>query len=310
MGICLQADGVAIARINTATQPPQLLDCAFEPAADGVSLSGTLHSMVKKHHIGSVATVLVLEADDFSIQTMEAPQVEPEERLQAIRWKLNEVIDFDVAEAITDIFEVPSSSSGRQPMIYVVAARQSSLQDKTTPLLESGVQLESIDIPELTQRNIAELLPEDNMGVALLALGPDSGLLTLTHKSSLYLSRQLEIGYRQLDRQQEIGDSDLSMVGMSPDLQRAMDQIVLEVQRSFDYYESHFGLAPINSLIIAPLAVEVPGFINYMSSQLGVQVRMLDISAVLDTGEPIERSRQAACWSAIGAALRHNEVEA
>ena len=267
--------------------------------------------MIKQQRINKSDAVLVLEKGDFVLQTMESPQVEAAEKVQAIRWKLKEMIDFDVGEAIVDIFDVPQpAGSSRQAMVYVVAAHQPTLQQKTGPLLDNDIQLEAIDIPELTQRNIAELLPENEMGVAVLALGADSGLLTLTHQSSLYLSRQLDFGYRELDRPQTDDDSDMSMVGLSPDLQRAMDQIVLEVQRSLDYYESHFGLAPINSLIIAPLAIEVPGLINYMASQLGVQVRMLDMSAVLDTREPIERSQQAACWAAIGAALRHDEVRA
>ena len=307
IGISLQPDGVAFARINTDTQPPQLLDCAFESADDSESIQDSLQTILKQHRLTDSEVVLVLDKADFTFQTMESPQVETSEKVQAIRWKLKDVIDFDVGEAIVDIFDVPQpSGSSRQEMVYVVAADQKVLQEKATPLLDKDIQLEVIDIPELTQRNIAELLPEDGMGVALLALEADSGLLTLTHKSSLYLSRQLDFGHRELDRPQASDDSDMSVVGMSPDLQRAMDQIVLEVQRSLDYYESHFGLAPISSLIIAPLAIEVPGLLNYMASQLGVQVRMLDLSAILDISEPIERPKQAACWAAIGAALRHD----
>lgn len=269
----------------------------------------SLHTLMKQYRLTDSEAVLVLDKDDFSFQTMESPQVESSEKVQAIRWKLKDVIEFDAADAIVDIFDVPQpSGSSRQEMVYVVAAHQHLLQQKTAPLLENDVQLEAIDIPELTQRNIAELLPEDAMGVAVLALEADSGLLTLTHQSSLYLSRQLDFGYRELDRPQTNDTGDMSVVGLSPDLQRAMDQIVLEVQRSLDYYEGHFGLAPISNLIIAPLAIEVPGIINYMASQLGVQIRMLDLSAILDISEPVERSRQAACWAAIGAALRHDSV--
>lgn len=309
LGICLQTDGIAVARITTDTHPPQLLDCYFEPVVDGKSATDVLEQLAKRQGIRNTEAILVLERSDFVLQTMESPRVEAAEKVQAIRWKLKDTIDFDVSEAIVDVFDVPQpTGSSRQEMIYVVVAHTPVLQNKTTPLLECDIQLEAIDIPELTQRNIAELLPENELGVALLALGPDSGLLTLTHKSSLYLSRQLDFGYRELDQKLIEGDGDMSMVGLSPAMQRAMDQIVLEVQRSLDYYESHFGQAPINSLIIAPLAIEIPGLINFIAGQLGVQVRMLDISAVLDTREPVERGQQSACWSAIGAALRNNSV--
>ncbi len=299
-----------MARISSESTPPQLLTCAFEAYGETNNIATSLRKLLKVHNATDQDTTLVLEKPDFSIQTMEAPQVEPEEVLQAIRWKLKDLIDFDVGEALIDIFDVPQpAGSSRQAMVYVVVAEKSRLQEKTLLLQENNVQLEAIDIPELTQRNIAEWLPENEKGVALLALGADHGLLTLTHQSTLYLSRQLDFGYRELDRPQDGEDDGFSMVGLSPDLQRAMDQIVLEVQRSLDYYESHFGLAPINSLIIAPLAIEVPGLVKYIESQLGVQVRLLDISTILDWQEPVDRYRQAVCWSAIGAALRNDGIK-
>ncbi|MFO7604182.1 MAG: hypothetical protein R6X06_10260 [Gammaproteobacteria bacterium] len=309
LGISLQSDGVAVARINADTQPPQLLGCRFVPLTAGLTPVQALERLMKQQPLGNTDAVLVLEKADFVLQTMESPQVEAAEKVQAIRWKLKDTIDFDVSEAIIDLFDVPQpAGSSRQAMVYVVAAHRPVLQQKTTPLLEHDIRLSAIDIPELAQRNIAALLPEDKQGVALLALSSDSGLLTLTCDVTLYLSRQLELGYRQLTPAPSVADSDMSMVGLSPDMQRAMDQIVLEVQRSLDYYESHFGLAPITSLVIAPLAVEVPGLLQYIASQLGVQVRMLDISSVLDTREPIAREQQAACWTALGAALRQDEA--
>ena len=91
---------------------------------------------------------------------------------------------------------------------------------------------------------------------------------------------------------------------MSPDQQRSLDAIVLEVQRSLDYYESHFAKPAINSLVIAPLPYEVPGLIKYLAGALGLQVRMLDLNAVLDMKQPMSEEQQAEVFFAIGAALR------
>ena len=63
---------------------------------------------------------------------------------------------------------------------------------------------------------------------------------------------------------------ELSLDAIAPEQQQAMDAIVLEVQRSLDYYESHFGQPPINSLVIAPLQQNVPGLVDYFASNLGV----------------------------------------
>jgi len=91
---------------------------------------------------------------------------------------------------------------------------------------------------------------------------------------------------------------------LPPAQQKALDAIVLEVQRSLDYYESHFAKPAINSLVIAPLPYETPGMIEYLASALGMQVRLLDLNAVLDTKMPMSNEQQAHGFYAIGAALR------
>ena len=103
IGVSLQSDGVAFARINTDTQPPQLLDCAFESVNDNESIQLSLQTILKQHRLTDSEVVLVLDKADFTFQTMESPQVETSEKVQAIRWKLKDVIDFDVSDAIVDI---------------------------------------------------------------------------------------------------------------------------------------------------------------------------------------------------------------
>ena len=168
-------------------------------------------------------------------------------------------------------------------------------------------------------RNIAALLPEDKNGVALLYFGPQGTILTLTRQEIFYLSRSREYSSHQLvldavasERAGDEGDLALEPVdesGISLTLQQHLDTIILETQRSMDYYESHFSLPPISSLVIAPTEEPVPGMMAYLANNLGLPVRMLDLNTVLDTSEPLSDALQAQCLLAIGAALRQ-EVKA
>ena len=94
---------------------------------------------------------------------------------------------------------------------------------------------------------------------------------------------------------------------MSPGLRRLLDAIVLEVQRSLDYSESHFGLPPVSGLVIAPTESPVPGMLGYLSSNLGLPVRLLDLNTVLECEQTLGDALQARCFEAIGAALRVEE---
>ena len=244
---------------------------------------------------------------------LEKPEVTDDELPQAVRWRVKDSLPFDVNNAIVDVFEIPGQRErGRSPLVYVTAAEKKFLKQRIDLLEEQNLELEKIDIAEMVMRNIASLLPEDQQGVALLKLDATKGLITLTHESSLYLARNLEVGYASLANNTgpEFNAAEINPAegmaleeGLSPDQQRSFDAIVLEVQRSLDYYESHFAKPAINSLVIAPLPYKIPGMINHLASALGLQVRLLDLNAVLELTQPISDEIQANCFYAIGAAL-------
>ena len=244
----------------------------------------------------------VISPDSHNLLLIEAPDVQPAELKAAVRWRIKDLIDFHIDDAVIDVFEIPEQGAapGRARLMYAVAARASMIQDSVVNLEKSSLHLETVDIPELAIRNVTALLDDDIRGVAFLYLAQDAGVITLTRQGSLYLSRNIDVGLKQMVPAS--GSDELH-----PQTQQALDKVVLEVQRSLDYYESHFSQPPITSLVIAPMENEVAGVLPYLSANLGMATSMLDINSVLASDEPISNSLQAKCLLAIGAALRHEK---
>lgn len=319
-GIGFEPDGLALASVSHGSaHGPQLTTVRYHPLEQTDDLDSVLGVASRDRDLRAFSANGVLAEGSFQLFLIEKPQVEDGELKSAVRWKIKDMIDFSIDEAIIDVFSVPGQRDrGRADMLYVVAARRATIREHIDSLERHGFGLNIIDIPELAQRNIAARLPEDGSGVALLKLGPSSGLLTLSRESVLYLSRHIDTGLRDLTppagqavSEESLTDVpsdslELSLDAIAPEQQQAMDAIVLEVQRSLDYYESHFGQPPINSLVIAPLQHNVPGLVDYFASNLGVSVRELDLTAVLDSSEVLSPELQSRCWFAIGAALRSN----
>lgn len=252
-----------------------------------------------------------MDSSQSTLLLVEAPEVDPAELKAAVRWRIKDLIDFHVDDAVIDVFDI-EGQRGRTKMMYVVVARIATVQEHINLLEKAHVNLGVIDIAELAQRNIAALLPEDQNGVALLHLTARGGLLTLTRQGSLFLARPIEFGTEQLAAtlpaaQENEFTLDEESDGPPAALRRLMDAIVLEIQRSLDYYESHFGLPPISSLVVAPLAQPVPGLAGYLGGNLGLPVRTLDLNTVLDCEQTLSDELQARCLPAIGAALRVEE---
>ncbi|NKB38817.1 MAG: hypothetical protein GKR93_16925 [Gammaproteobacteria bacterium] len=87
-----------------------------------------------------------------------------------------------------------------------------------------------------------------------------------------------------------------------------LDTVIVEIQRSLDYYESHFAMPQISSLVITPLSQELPGVAEYISGQLDIPTRILDIQSLIDSELELDSQMQSQCLLAIGAALRSEDV--
>lgn len=311
--VVLSNEGIADACvIRNAGQPPTLQSVHYSNIENKAETTSLLKQFVQNNNLENKSITTSLLIGESNLVMLEKPEVAKNELRQAVQWRIKDSLSFDIENAIIDVFEIPGQKErGRTPLVYVTAAEKTFLKQRIQMLEEQNLDVESIDIAELVMRNIAALLPEDQQGVALLKLEATKGLMTLTQNSSLYLARNIDVGHSALSIKPSILGEDSQEAdglaledGMSPDQQRSLDAIVLEVQRSLDYYESHFAKPAINSLVIAPLPFEVHGVVKYLASALGLQVRLLDLNAILDMPKPMSQEEQSNCFFAIGAALR------
>ena len=242
-----------------------------------------LRQLIKRHSLKRIPSVGVMGIGHYQILLTEAPPVLESELVAATRWRVQELIDFNIEEAIIDVFDVPASHR-QEKMIYVVVARQKAVQRHVDNLLRLGFKLIALDIPELALRNIAALLPEDKNGVALLWLTPKFMMLTITRHTILYLSRTVE-----------------------GEIKHILPLIIAEIRRSLTYYENHFNQAPINHLVIAPTSSPLPNLGKYLANHLGINVRLLDLNALLNSVR-LSVAQQAQCFPILGAALRQKSL--
>ena len=296
--------GIALATISRREgDTPVLLAHDYRELEPLDSPAETLKNMVDTHRMAKQSASLVVAPLSHSLLLIEAPDVPPAELKAAVRWRIKDLIDFHIDDAVIDVFEVPDKGApGRAKLMYAVAARAADIRDSIDLLEGVGLEIDIIDIPELALRNIACMLPEDVQGVAMLYFGEENGVMTLTRQGSLYLSRNLDVGQAHMRP-----NPDDSAEEREERLHRVLDHVGLEIQRSLDYYESHFGQGAISNVAIAPMESNVPGMIPYLSGHLSIAVRLFDLNALIDIAEPMNDSAQACSLLAIGAALRHEQ---
>jgi MSHA biogenesis protein MshI len=242
---------------------------------------------------------VTLPADSYQLAQVELAGLPDDEQREAARWQIRDLLNFPADEAVVDIYAVPPYGSERRPLTYAVAAQEKFLRSQVTLIKSAGLSLCAIDIPEFALRNLTDLYAADSRGVAILRLLENDGLLVVARDGMLYLTRSFPIGMNDLLPHAD-GDTEA--------LAEQVDAIVLEIQRSFDYCESTFGLPTVSRLLVAQTQREIPAVISYLDNFLAPKVEPLDFSAVLNLPADSEQLELNRHLLAIGAALRQEGV--
>lgn len=286
-GFCclnITSKGLALAYSRSNTPTLEIERAQFIPFGKS-TITEILPAIVNDYRLQNMQCSWVLQPDDYKLLTIERLPVADEELAQALRWRIKDLISYPTAEATIDFFNCPNQSPRpNQEWLYVVIARTAYLQSVIAPIQASGLTVSTIDISELALRNIMHLYPEDERGIALLVRHENNCELIITRQGELLLARHLEVNLNYLTSDPQI-----------------LEKLALEIQRSFDYYQSQLRQTPPNTLIVS---YENADLLNYLSQQLSCSVRGLTLENHIPLHENIDPLTLEQCLYAIGGLLR------
>jgi MSHA biogenesis protein MshI len=291
VGLSLSDEGVALAYVRGrgAGERPRLDYCRFSRG----DASGQLAALSRELPSHRAPAAEALEAGSYHLLLVEAPEVPVDELRAAIRWRIKDLIDFHIDDAVIDVFQMPAQGRGGiNKMMYAVAARADLVRGRIDAAEAAGLRLDAVEIAELSLRNVARLLEEDGHGVSLLYLGDRHSVLLIVKQGVLYQTRRIETGIETL----------AAASGLRSEL---IAGLALETRRSLDYFESHHEQSSIPVLYTMGLGVSDQ---DLLRSDLGLTVRNVDVTNMLDSSLELDDDTQRRCLPAIGAALREDPV--
>jgi MSHA biogenesis protein MshI len=292
-------DGICAGRVQRVRDAKPVVELsAFYPATISFSPE-VLERLNKDLKAASFRCGTMLGGGEYQLLTVDAPNVPQDELKTAVRWRLKDMLDFHVDDATIDVLDIPvdTTNAARGHSMFAIAARNALIQSRQALFSEARLELNVIDIPEMAQRNISALLETDARGLAVLSFDGDGGLLTITCKGELYLSRRIDVPLEQLT------DSDPAR------LQNVFDKITLELQRSLDHFDRQFHYVNVLKLLLAPTGAQ--GLHEYLAANLYMPVEAMTLDQVFDLSkapELLDVAQQQRFFLTLGAALRHEEV--
>lgn len=279
--------------VRPAGQRPQVL--ALDSYARSDDDAQALVALRKRLKLQRFRCTTFLSVGAYHFFQVDAPNVPDEETISALRWSLKELLDYPVENATVDAVRIPvEQSSSRQPALFAVAANNATLAPRIQAFDTAGLDLQAVDVPEMAQRNVAALFEEPNRGLAFLHLDEVGGLLTITYRGELYAVRRIDLSAKQLAEAETERRAQL------------LERVMLELQRTLDNFDRQYGFVSVAGMVVST-SPAVPELIPYLTENLYVPVRAMDLSTVCDfpsLPELRDAERQAQCLHVIGAALR------
>ncbi|MDO9224925.1 MAG: hypothetical protein Q8M09_06270 [Pseudomonadota bacterium] len=276
-------DGVAALRLEGDPGRPHVAAFAL---LDGASPNpDLLQRLARETGIQNAPLTALLNQDAYHTVLIEAPNVPDDELPSAIRWKVKDLLNFHIDDAVLDHLPVPGRA-GQTPSLYVVAAQAPAVRELAQPYHQADLPLSVIDIRETAQRNLSVRLAPEDYAVAMLHLEGESGLLTFTFGGDLVLSRRIE--------------------GRGAGGDFLFDRVAMETQRSVDYFERQFSWLPLAKLYLAPMP-DSALLARKLADYLPFGAEVLDLNRLFDlSGQDrlLDERTQNRTFHLLGAALR------
>ncbi|MFT5419334.1 MAG: MSHA biogenesis protein MshI [Candidatus Endobugula sp.] len=224
VGIQLSRDYISILVLDCQfAETPKIIDYMNYSVGKETSaekLVFRIKEYLEEHHLSDAKCCLVLDDQDYQLLVVDPPNVPESEMAEAVKWKIKDLIQYPIAEAVVDVFLQSDINSPEKYIANVIVANKEIVDRKAGFIRSVGLCLVAIDIPELCYRNYFERSLYQEKNIALVSIKENYGKIIVIKKSCVYFSRSFSLPYKGglLD---EIPES----------------EVVLELQRSLDYYE-------------------------------------------------------------------------
>ncbi len=260
----------------------------------------------------------------ISMQTMDEPELG-----EAVRNEAAQYIPFDMSEVNVDYQVLSESLGGPTIDVLLVAVKKDKVLNYTNALQLSGRQPAIVDIDAFALQNCYEYNyePAPSSTTALLNIGASVMNINIVRGSMPLFTRDVSVGGNQytdsLQKELDLTFEDAEALKLGrkvgtvseeaklPILQQVTEIIVLEIQKTFDFFRATASGEHIERIYVAGGSSQVPGLVEALRQELSIPVEPLNpflrIVPPIGEGADLVQRNSAQLAVAVGLALRSFE---
>jgi type IV pilus assembly protein PilM len=227
------------------------------------------------------------------VKKISLPQMSQEELAESIHWEAEQYIPFDIQDVSID-YEVVGEGSGGNMDVLLVACKKDKISDYSSAITQAGKNPALVDVDVFALQNCYEVNYGIDPGrvVALLNVGASIMNINIVKGGTSIFNRDIAVGGNQYtDAIQK--DLNLSfdqaealkkggrVEGAAPEnlhpiLQAVSENIVLEIQKTFDFFKATSSEDRIDRIYLSGGTAKVHGLRDLVADRFEAAVELLN----------------------------------
>jgi type IV pilus assembly protein PilM len=295
---------------------------------DSGSVSTAIAKLFNDHKIKAKSVATSVSGHSVIVKKIPMNTATDAELAETINSEAAQHIPFDIADVNID-YQILTEDNGEPQMdVLLVAVKKDKILNYTNVLSLAGKAPAVVDIDAFALQNCYEYNYEPAPGttVALLNLGASVMNINIVKGTTPLFTRDVSVGGNQytdsLQKELDLGFDDAESLKLGqkvgtvsedaklPILQQVTEIIVLEIQKTFDFFRATAAGEHIERIYVAGGSSKVPGLIEALRQEFSLPVEILNpfqrIAAGGDNAEFIEQNAGQLAV-AVGLALRSFE---
>ena len=235
-GIHLSANSLKVVVVTQQSATEHRVDQMFlEQFGSAAQLSAAFKTIAAKLPPDCQCT-LVIPPERYMVLQIDKPAVPDEEISLALTWTIKDLVTLPDDDMVLDYLDLPLQNQLQGAKVNVVVSSKSWLADIVALFVQNKLQLVGIQPEEWLARN---LLPAKQQALMLVSHQPGQDLaVQILQQGNLCFSRRLR-GFNRLDQ-----------YSLDELQQGVFDNLLLELQRSIDYFEGQLKQAPVKDIAL------------------------------------------------------------
>jgi type IV pilus assembly protein PilM len=261
--------------------------------------SGTVSSAISKlfldNQIKTKAVATAVSGHSVIVKKISLPSMSDQELAETIEKEAAQHIPFDLADVSLDYQILSDEEVGSPQMdVLLVAVKKDKILNYTNVLSMSGRTPAIVDIDALALQNCYEYnyQPAPTQVVALLNLGASVMNINIVKGTTPLFPRDVSVGGHQytdsLQKELDLSFDDAESLKLGnkvgtvsedakqPILQQVTEIIVLEIQKTFDFFRASAAGEHIEKIYLAGGSSKVPGLVEALRQEFSMPVELLN----------------------------------